>query len=134
MTSSTSRSAYPALLGTLRSPLTVGHHPKVPGWWNLTGGMIAHPKVLSGKQAELTGPRHRFGPVRGAELAEHVGDVLLDRVERHDQLAGGQRLGQALRRVGGLAGRRRGLWLAARAQHSGQVAGVDSGCARLARP
>ena len=44
--------------------------------------------AVSGDQAELPGPRDGLGPVGGAELAQDVGDVLLDRVERHDQVVG----------------------------------------------
>ena len=55
-------------------------------------GAILNPKVLpgaaSGDQAELPGPRDGLGPVGGAELAQDVADVLLDRVERHDQVVG----------------------------------------------
>src|ERR1700724_844568 len=44
--------------------------------------------AVSGDQAELPGPRGGLGPVGGAELAQDVGHVLLDRVERHDKVAG----------------------------------------------
>ena len=62
----------------------------LPGGMSLRG--ILNPKVLpgvaSGDQAELPGPRDGLGPVGGAELAQDMGDVLLDRVERHDQVVG----------------------------------------------
>ena len=44
--------------------------------------------TVSGDQAELPGPRDGLGPVGGAELAQDVGHVLFDRVERHDQVVG----------------------------------------------
>ena len=54
-------------------------HPKV---------VPARPGAVSGDQAEFPGPRDGLGPVGGAELAQHVGHVLFDRVERHDQVVG----------------------------------------------
>ena len=62
--------------------------------WNVAGAAIRHPKVLpgcrrvSGDQAELPGPRDGLGAVGGAELAQDVGHVLFDRVERHHQFVG----------------------------------------------
>ena len=44
--------------------------------------------AVSGNQAELPGPRGGLGPVGGAELAQDVGHVLFDRVERHEQVVG----------------------------------------------
>src|SRR3977135_2355015 len=44
--------------------------------------------AVSGDQAELPGPCGGLGPVGGAELAQDMGHVLFDRVERHDQVAG----------------------------------------------
>ena len=41
---------------------------------------------MSGDQAQLAGPRGGFSAVGGAELAQDVGHVLFDRVERHDQV------------------------------------------------
>jgi hypothetical protein len=56
---------------------------------------IGHPKVLragweamSGDQAEFPSPGNGFGPVGGAELAQDVGHVLFDCVERHHQVVG----------------------------------------------
>src|ERR1700722_20668801 len=67
---------------------------------------IPHPKVLSGRlgavlgdQADLAGPRDGLGPVGGAELAQDVGHVLFDCVERHDQVER-ERLGQHAERAG----------------------------------
>src|SRR5215467_3145933 len=51
--------------------------------------------AVSGDQAELPGPRGGLGAVGGAELAQEVGDVLLDRVERHHQVVGDATVGQA---------------------------------------
>src|SRR6516225_1115672 len=42
----------------------------------------------SGDQGQLPGPRDGLGTVVGAELAQDVGHVLFDRVERHDQVVG----------------------------------------------
>ena len=44
--------------------------------------------AVSGDQAELPGPRDGLGAVGRAELAQDVGHVRLDRVERHDQVVG----------------------------------------------
>ena len=49
-----------------------------------TGWLMA----ASGDQAELPGPRGGLGAVSGAELAQDVGHVRFDRVERHDQVVG----------------------------------------------
>ena len=93
-------------------------------------------------------PRSRagygLGAVGGAELAQDMGYVLLDRVERHHQVMGdalirpargeqpqhlrlavGQRLGQARRR-GRESPPRRGVCRVAGAHQRGQVAGVDA--------
>jgi hypothetical protein len=43
---------------------------------------------VSGDQAELAGPGDGLGAVGGAELAQDVGHVLFDRVERHEQVVG----------------------------------------------
>src|SRR5690349_14567944 len=51
-------------------------------------GATGRAGALSGDQAELPGPRGGLGPVGGAELAQDMGHVLFDRVERHDQVAG----------------------------------------------
>jgi hypothetical protein len=45
-------------------------------------------EVVSGDQAELPGPRGGLSAVGGAELAQDVGHVLFDRVERHYQIVG----------------------------------------------
>src|SRR5690348_12979328 len=97
--------------------------------WCVPGGMPPRDRFLtrrwyragwgavSGDQAKLPGPGGSLGAVGGAELAQHVGHVLFDRVQRHHQvvgdalirparreqpqhlqLTGGQRLGQARRR------------------------------------
>ena len=44
--------------------------------------------AVSGDQAELPGPRDGLGAVGGAELAQDMGHVLFDRVERHHQVIG----------------------------------------------
>ncbi len=44
--------------------------------------------AVSGDQAKLQGPRGGLGAVGGAELAQQVGHVLFDRVQRHEKLAG----------------------------------------------
>ena len=44
--------------------------------------------AVSGDQAELPRPRDGLGPVGGAELAQDVGHVLFDSVERHHQVVG----------------------------------------------
>src|SRR6266700_8395202 len=44
--------------------------------------------AASGDQAQLPGPRHGLGAVGGTELAQDVGHVLFDRVERHHQVVG----------------------------------------------
>lgn len=46
MTSSISRRVGSPLRGTLRILAAVGHHPKVPAWWNSAAGTAPHPKVL----------------------------------------------------------------------------------------
>ena len=43
--------------------------------------------ALSGDQAQLPGARDGLGAVGGAELAQDMGHVLFDRVERHHQVA-----------------------------------------------
>src|SRR5262249_6818223 len=90
----------PALRGTVRIPAAVGRHPKVPAGWNVAARRsvtrrcyrarpgAAAPGAVSGNQAELPGPRGGLGPVGGAELAQDVGHVLFDGVERHEQVAG----------------------------------------------
>ena len=40
-------------------------------------------RAVSGDQAQLPSLRGGLGPVGGAELAQNVGDVLFDHVERH---------------------------------------------------
>ena len=44
--------------------------------------------AVSGDQAELPSPRGGLGAVGGAEFAQDLGHVLLNRVERHDQDVG----------------------------------------------
>ena len=44
--------------------------------------------AVSGDQAELPGPRGGLGAVGGTELAQQVGHVLFDRVQRHEKFAG----------------------------------------------
>ena len=39
-------------------------------------------------EAKLPGPRGGLGAVGGAELAQQVGHVLFDRVQRHEKFAG----------------------------------------------
>ena len=90
----------PALLArlfgeTVRFPACMGHHPKVPAGWDIAARRSltrrcyrAGRGAVSGDQAELPGPRGGLGAVGGAELAQDVGHVSLDRVERHDQVAG----------------------------------------------
>src|SRR5690242_3437008 len=51
-------------------------------------GVTGQARSASGDQAELPGPCGGLGPVGGTELAQDMGHVLLDRVERHDQVAG----------------------------------------------
>jgi hypothetical protein len=70
-------------------------HPKVPAGWNIAARRSltrrcyrAGRDAVSGDQAELPGPRDGLGPVGGAELAQDVGHVLLDRIERHNQVVG----------------------------------------------
>src|SRR5262249_60354363 len=89
------RSRPVATFSTVRIAAAAGRHPKVPTWWNVAAEVIPHPKVLrgrlgavSGDQAELPRPRDGLGPVGGAELAQDVGHVLLDRVQRHHQVVG----------------------------------------------
>src|SRR5215813_10472560 len=68
---------------------------KGASWVECRCAAIAHRRwywagwgTVSGDQAELPGPRHGLGPVGGAELAQDMGHVLFDRVERHHQLVG----------------------------------------------
>ena len=95
---------WPGSPETVRIPAAVGRHPKVPAGWNIAARAIGHPKVLlgrlgcgvrgsgwgavSGDQAEFPGPGDGFGPVGGAELAQDVGHVFFDRVERYHQVVG----------------------------------------------
>ncbi len=44
--------------------------------------------AVSGDQAQLPGPRGGLGAVGGAELAQQVGHVFFDRVQRHKKFAG----------------------------------------------
>jgi hypothetical protein len=44
--------------------------------------------AVSGDQVQLPGPRGGLGAVGGAELAQQVGHVLFDRVQRHEKFAG----------------------------------------------
>ena len=65
----------------------------LPGGMSLRGdpspeGATGQAGAVSGDQAELPGPRDGLGAVGGAELAQDVGHVLFDRVERHDQVVG----------------------------------------------
>src|SRR5215472_6762207 len=69
----------------------------------LSGGMSPrgarpHPKVVRGGQEMRPSPRAfagGLGAVGGAELGQDVGDVLLDGVERDDQVAGDALVGAA---------------------------------------
>src|SRR5215468_3743547 len=95
MTSSTSRRAIRALRERYESPPAWGVTRRC-----LSGGMLPRgvpsPEgaiwgrcgAVSGDQAELPGPGGGLGAVGGAELAQDVGHVLFDRVERHDQVVG----------------------------------------------
>src|SRR5215831_19174062 len=89
----------PALLagssGTLRIPAAVGRHPKVSAGGGMSRRAIltrrcyrASRDTASGDQAELPAARGGLGAVGGAELAQDVGHVRLDGVERHDQVVG----------------------------------------------
>ena len=92
--------AQPGPLGrlfgeTVRIPAIMGHHPKVPAGWDFAAWRsltrrcyLAGPGAVSGDQVELPGPRGGLGAVGGAELAQEVGHVFFDRVERHDQVVG----------------------------------------------
>src|SRR5215831_18349728 len=88
------RPSWPGSPGTVRNPAAMGRHSKVPARWNAAAGRFLTRRcyrglgAVSGDQAELPGPRDGLGPVGGAELAQDVADVLLDRVERHDQVVG----------------------------------------------
>jgi hypothetical protein len=131
------RPSWPGSSGNVRIPGAVCVTRRcLPGGMSLRGdlsseGAMGRRGTVSGDQAELPGPRGGLGAVSGAELAQDVGHVLFDRVERHDQVVGdalvrlargeqpqhlqfaaGQRLGQARRRGGG-SPRRRGAGLAA---------------------
>jgi hypothetical protein len=44
--------------------------------------------AVSGDQAQVACASYGLGAVGGAELAQDVGHVLFDRVERHDQVVG----------------------------------------------
>ena len=46
------------------------------------------PAEGSGGQAKLPGPRDGLGAVGGAQLAQDVGHVLFNRVERHHEVVG----------------------------------------------
>src|SRR5262252_9970930 len=89
----------PALLagspGTVRISACMRRHPKVRAGWNLATRRSVTRRcyragwgAVSGDEAELAGPRDGLGPVGGAELAQDVGHVLLDGVERHEQVVG----------------------------------------------
>jgi hypothetical protein len=80
---------------------------------------------MSGNQAQLPGPRGGLGPVGRAELAQDVGHMLFDRVERHHQLAVGQRW-QCLAEE--TLGQAQYAWTAA--PHSGQRNGRRRAAAR----
>jgi hypothetical protein len=80
---------------TVRIPACTGHHPKVPAGWDVAARRSltrrcyrAGGGAVSGDQAQLPGPRGGLGAVGGAELAQDVRHVRLDRVERHDQVVG----------------------------------------------
>jgi hypothetical protein len=84
-----------ALRGTIRIMAAVARHPKVPAGWNAAAWRSltrrcyrAGRGAMSGDQAELPGPRDGLGPVGRAELAQDVGHVLFDRVQRHHQVVG----------------------------------------------
>jgi hypothetical protein len=49
------------------------------------GLSAAEPARRSGKEAQFPGAGYSFGAVSGADLAQHVGDVLLDGVEGDEQ-------------------------------------------------
>src|SRR5262249_35162690 len=84
-----------ALRGTVRIPAAAKRHPKVRAGWNVAArGPVtrrwyrAGREAVAGDGAQLPGSRWGLGAVGGAELAQEVGDVLFDRVQRHDQVAG----------------------------------------------
>src|SRR5215469_8151086 len=91
-------SVGPALLGTLRIRLRRRVTRRcAPGGSSVVGrrspeGATGWPSGdglgRSGDQVELSRSRGGLGPVGRAELAQDMGNVLFDRVERHDQLAG----------------------------------------------
>src|SRR5262245_23516333 len=77
-----------------QAPLTMCSGTSVPSTEPVTRAVPA-PQVLSGRlgavsgdQAQLPGPRGGLGPVGGAELAQDMGDVLLDRVNGDHKLLG----------------------------------------------
>jgi hypothetical protein len=74
---------------TVRIPACAGRHPKVPARWNIAARRPVTRRcyqvgwgAVSGDQGELPGPRGGPGPVGGTELAQDVGHMLFDRVER----------------------------------------------------
>jgi hypothetical protein len=85
----------PALGETVRIPACMGHHPKVPARWDVAAWRSLTRRcyragwgAVSGDQAQLPGPRGGLGAVGDAELAQDVGHVRFDRVERYDQVVG----------------------------------------------
>src|SRR5712691_9722891 len=95
ITSSVSRWVARLFGETVRIRAAVGRHPKVPAGWNVAARRSVTRRcyragrgAVSGDQAELPGPGGGLGAVGGAELAQDVGHVLFDRVERHDQVVG----------------------------------------------
>ena len=85
----------PALLGTVRIPACVGRHPKVPAGWNVAARRSVTRRcyragrgAVSGDQAHVACAGYGLGAVGRAELAQDVGHVLFDRVERHHQVVG----------------------------------------------
>ena len=63
--------------------------------WRREGGAL--PRRPRADEPGLVGGDDRLGPVAQAQLAEDAGDVRLDRVLAHDQLAGDLRVRQAAR-------------------------------------
>ena len=79
-TNSRQRGASPK--GACRVEYRCGGEPSPEG---ATGGCLG---AVSGDQAELPGPCDGLGAVGGAELAQEVGHVLFDRVQRHEKFVG----------------------------------------------
>jgi hypothetical protein len=79
-----------------------GASPEGAGRVEYRCAAIGHPKVLPGRLGAVSGISPRsgargsgLGAVGGAELAQDVGHVRFDRVERHYQVAGDALVGLA---------------------------------------